>query len=140
VPPTSSFLRPALALLAGLGIMVLIVAPPTMIVTLALLRGVADARTFVPPGGFLVFTLVLNALGGFASGYTVARITTGRSFYTVILLALILCVSGAVEAFKAATNGGIVWHPLGLSIAGPISVLLGGLFERRRTVAMVTER
>jgi hypothetical protein len=140
VPPTSSFIRPALALLAGLGIMVLIVAPPTLIVTLALLRGVADVHTFVPPAGFLVFTLALNALGGFASGYTVARLTAGRSFYTVVLLALILCISGAAEAFKAAAGDGIIWHPVGLSIVGPISVLLGGLFERRRTAAMVMER
>jgi hypothetical protein len=85
LPPTPSFVRPVLALLAGLGIMILIVAPATVITTLALLKGVPDARSFQPPAGFLVFTLVLNVIGGFASGFTVARLTHGRSFFTVLL-------------------------------------------------------
>jgi hypothetical protein len=139
-PPTPSFIRPALALLAGLGIMVLIYGFPTLIVTIALLRGGSDPNVFRPPTGFHVFTLVLGALGGGASGYAVARLTAGRSWYTLMLLALILCVSPAAEAQKAASAGRSYWHLISLAVLAPAGVLLGGLLARRRAPAAVATR
>ena len=47
-PPTSSVIRPALALLAGLGITALIVGPGILATTLFMLRGAPDPREFVP--------------------------------------------------------------------------------------------
>ena len=136
-PPTPSFIRPALALLAGLGIMVLIYGFPTLIVTIALLRGASDPTAFQPPVGFHVFTIVLGALGGGASGYAVARITSGRSWYTLMLLALILCVSPVAEARKAASAGQPYWHLIALAVLAPTGVLLGGVLERRRTPPLI---
>lgn len=131
-PPTPSFIRPALALLAGLGIMVLIYGFPTILLTIALMGGATDPNAFHPPTGFHLFTIALGALGGAASGYTVARLTVGRSWYTLLLLALILGVSPTAEARKAASAGGSYWHLIALAVLAPAGVLVAGLLERRR--------
>jgi hypothetical protein len=132
-PPTSAFVRPVLALLAGLGITVLIVVIGTLVATLAVLRGV-DPRHFQPTPGYLATNLVVGALGALAGGFTTARITTGRSFYTVFLLALLLCVSGLVPVLRGTPPGGgqPSWYPLALALLAPAGVLIGGAIERRR--------
>lgn len=134
-PPTSSFVRPTIALLAGLGVTVLIVATGTLIATLAMLRGV-DSRHFQPTLGYLMTTLTVSTMGAFAGGFTTSRITAGRSFYTVLLLALLLLVSGAIPAFKnGPAPGQPSWYPLTLALLAPVGVLIGGLIERRRESA-----
>jgi hypothetical protein len=138
-PPTSSFVRPALALLAGLGITVLIVVLGTLIATLAALRGV-DPRSFQPPLGYLIANLAISALGALAGGYTTSRLTNGRSFYTVLLLATLLFVSGVIPVLRgsAPVAGQPEWYPLTLALLAPVGVLLGGLLQRRRTGTAVT--
>jgi hypothetical protein len=133
-PPTSTFVRPVLALLAGLGITVLIVVIGTLVATLAMLRGV-DPRHFQPTLGYLATNLVVSAVGALAGGFTTARITTGRSFYTVFLLALLLGVSGLVPVLRGApaAAGQPGWYPLALALLPPAGVLLGGALERRRS-------
>jgi hypothetical protein len=125
-----------LALLAGLGITVLIVGAGTLIATFAALRGV-DPKQFSPPPAYLATTLVLSALGALAGGYVTARITVGRSFYTVFLLATLLFVSGVIPAVRGTgvARGEPSWYPLTLALLGPIGVLVGGLLERRRARA-----
>jgi hypothetical protein len=135
-PPTSSVIRPALALLAGLGITAVIVGPGIIIATLAMLRGV-DPQTFRPSPANLIVYLVINAVGAFVGGLATARITIGRSFYTVFLLALVLFVSAMVTVFRAndATQAGLRWYTIGQAVIVLVAALLGGYLERRRETA-----
>jgi hypothetical protein len=132
-PPTSSVVRPALALLAGLGITVLVVAAGTLIATLVAIRGV-DAGHFQPTPGYLATNLIVTAAGALLGGFTTSRLTVGRSFYTVFLLALILFVSGITPVIRrtAPAAGQPSWYPLAVALLAPVGVLLGGLAERRR--------
>ena len=93
-PPVqpSSMLRPALALLAGLGVTVLIVFVGVTITTLAALRGV-DPKTYVAPFWIYPTHLIISALGAMGGGFTTARITTDHSLFTVVVLALVLLMS-----------------------------------------------
>jgi hypothetical protein len=134
-PPTPSFIRPALGLLAGLGIFVLAYGIPTLVATLVLLQGVSNPAAYLPPPGFRLFTLVVGALAGVASGWLVGRMTVGRSWYTLLLLALILCVSPLAEARKAAATGKSYQFLIALALVAPAGALLGGWLERRRTAA-----
>ncbi len=134
--PTHSFVRPALALLAGLGITAFIVGPGIIVATLAMLRGV-DPQTFRPSAGNLVVYLVINAVGAFVGGLATARITVGRSFYTVFLLALVLFMSAMVVVLRAKdpAQAGPQWYTVGQAVAVLVAALLGGALERRRQVA-----
>ena len=135
-PPTSSVIRPALALLAGLGITAVIVGPGIIIATLAMLRDV-DPQTFRPSPANLVVYLVINAIGAFVGGLATARITIGRSFYTVFLLALVLFVSAMVTVFRAhdTTQAEPRWYTIGQAVIVLVAALLGGYLERRRETA-----
>jgi hypothetical protein len=132
VPPTSTMLRPALALLAGLGITVALSAFGILVATLAALRGV-DPRHFVAPLGYLLTNIVVVALAACAGGFATARITVGRSLFTVQVLALILLVSSLAPALRGARqNGEPVWFPFVLALMNPVGVLVGGLLQRRQ--------
>lgn len=139
LPRPSSFVRPVLALLAGLGITVLIVVLGTLIATLAALRGV-DPRNFQPTPGYLAANLIVSALGALAGGATTSRLTAGRSFYTVLLLAVLLFVSGVIPVLRGTPPevGQPSWYPLTLSILAPLGVLIGGYIERRRSGSSVS--
>ena len=138
VAPSRSMVRPVLGLLAGLGVVVMIVGIGTIVATLAMLRGVNPAN-FRPTPGYLAVALAINALGSFAGGFATSRITAARSFYTVGLLSLLLLVSGAIPAFRHGPGPGEpAWYPLTLALLAPLGVLLGGAFERRRARANTT--
>lgn len=137
-PPTPSVIRPALGLLAGLGIFVFAYGIPTLVATLVLLRDVSNPAAYQPPSGFRLFTLVVGALAGVASGWFVGRMTTGRSWYTLLLFALILCVSPLAEARRAAATGKADQFLIALAIVAPAGAVLGGWMERRRTPAATT--
>ena len=132
--PTSTMLRPALALLAGLGITVLVVFFGVMITTLAALRGV-DSRAYVAPFWTYPTHLLISMLGAALGGFATARITTGRSLFTTFVLALILLMSALTPVLRGTRGapGQPNWYPLSLAIASPVGAMLGGLFERRRT-------
>jgi hypothetical protein len=133
-PPTSSMMRPALGLLAGLGITALIVGPGIIVATLAMLRGV-DPRTFSPSTSGLVIYLVITAIGVLAGGVTTARITAGRSFYTVFLLALILFMSAMVPVLRGVDPSAPArprWFIVTQAAIVLLAALLGGWIERRR--------
>jgi hypothetical protein len=133
-PPTSSMMRPALGLLAGLGITALIVGPGIIVATLAMLRGV-DPRTFSPSTSGLVVYLVITGIGAFAGGLTTARITTGRSFYTVFLLVLILFMSAMVPVLRGVDPSAPArpqWFLVAQAAIVLLAVLFGGWLERRR--------
>jgi hypothetical protein len=133
LPATRSFLRPALGLLAGLGITALIVGPGIIIATLAMLRGV-DPHTFRPSPANLIVYLAINAAGAFAGGLTTSRVTAGRSFYTVFLLAFVLFMSGLVVVLRAKdpAQAEPKWYTIGQAVAVLVAALLGGFFERRQ--------
>jgi hypothetical protein len=131
--PTSTSLRPALGLLAGLGVTVLIVFLGVTFTTLTALRGV-DAKSYVAPFWTYPTNLLISVLGAVAGGITTARITAGRTLFTVLVLALILLMSALAPVLRgaAAAPGQPRWYPLALAILPPLGVLLGGIRERRR--------
>jgi peptidoglycan/LPS O-acetylase OafA/YrhL len=130
--PLTPLLRPALALLAGLGITVLIVGGGVLITTLGALRG-QDPNNFTPPSWYYAANMTLSFVGAAAGGFAVSRITRGRSLFTVMVLALILLVSGIAPILRGtpAAPGQPNWYPLALALLGPLGVLVGGIGERR---------
>ena len=132
--PSSSMLRPTLALLAGLGVTAFIVGPGVIIATLAMLRGVENPAEFQPSTGNLLVHLAINAVGAYAGGLTTARITAGRSFYTVFLLGLILFMSAMVVVLRGGSDSPARprWYLVAQAVVVLLFVLLGGYLERRR--------
>ena len=134
--PTSSSLRPALALLAGLGVTVLLVFFGVMISTLAALRGV-DPKTYVAPFWTYPTHALISFFGALAGGFTTARITTGRTLFTTFVLALILLMSALTPILRHAPSapGQPSWYALSIALVSPLGAMLGGLLERRRSRA-----
>ena len=131
-PPTSSFVRPVIGLLAGLGVSLLIIWIGTVIAGVMTLRG-PDALHSPFPAGYVWGKLVAAALGAFAGGFATSRITSGRSLYTVVLLALILLIAAAGPGLRGlAPPGDPRWYPLTQALVVGVGVLIGGLLERRR--------
>lgn len=134
-PPTSSsYVRPALALLAGLGITVLIAVVANLITVLAMMRGAADPRVLVPTLTALWVLLLFDGLAAFAGGYVSARLTVGRSFYTVFLLALVLFVSAMAPVLRGqeANGGWPRWFAIAQAGTVLAAALVAGWLERRR--------
>jgi hypothetical protein len=131
-PPTPSFLRPALALLAGLGIFVSIVFIGTIVAFVAM--GITDREH--PTTGILVAQLVVNAVAALVAGFAVGRMTWGRSLYTLVLLAIIPSMSSLIPVLKG--TAGVVepqWYLLSRPAAILLGILIGGIFERRRAAS-----
>lgn len=130
-PPTSTFIRPAVGLLAGIGVSLLVIAIGTVVAGVFTLRG-AEALTKAFPAGYVWGKLIAAALGGFAGGFTTSRITVGRSMYTVLVLALILFVAAAGPALSgsAAFPHDPAWFPLTLAFVELVAVGSGGALER----------
>ena len=130
--PAASSLRPVLGLMAGLGVSALIVFVGVVIATLAAMRG-QDSKHYVAPFWTYPTHLLIIALGAAAGGATTARITAGRSAYSVFLLALILLMSALVPVLRHAppAPGQPAWFTLSVAIVNPLAALLGGLLTRR---------
>jgi len=130
--PTSTSMRPALGLLAGLGVTVLLVFLGVTISTLAALRGV-DAKTYVAPFWTYPTHLIVSFLGAWAGGFTTARVTHGRTLFTTLVLALILLMSALAPVLRHTPGapGQPDWYALSLAIVSPLGALLGGILERR---------
>jgi hypothetical protein len=128
-PKAPSFLRPALALLAGLGIFVAIVFLGT--IAAFVIMGVKDAQH--PSTALVVVQLAVNAIAALVAGFAAGRMTWGRSLYTLFLLALIPSMSSLIPVLKG--TAGIVepqWYLLSRPAVILLGILIGGLFERRR--------
>ena len=137
--PASRSLRPALALLAGLGVTVLIVFFGVTISTLAALRGV-DPKSYVAPAWTYPTHMLISLVGAMAGGFATARITAGHTLFTTLVLALILLMSALTPVLRHAPSapGQPEWYALSLVVASPLGALLGGILERRRSRAPST--
>ncbi|NUP55349.1 MAG: hypothetical protein HOQ19_05935 [Gemmatimonadaceae bacterium] len=133
-PPTTSIIRPALALLAGLGITVLLAVVANLITVLAMLREAEDPRTLVPHVPGMAVLLASNGLAAFAGGFVAARLTRGRSFFTIFVLALVLFVSAIAAVFRGqdAAAAWPKWFAVAQAAIVFVAALLGGRLERRR--------
>jgi hypothetical protein len=128
-PKAPSFLRPALALLAGLGIFVAVVFLCT--IATFVIMGVKDAQH--PSTALVVAQLAVNAVGALLAGFATGRITWGRSLYTIVLLAIILSMSSLIPVLKGtAAAGEPQWYLLSRPAVILLGILVGGIFERRR--------
>lgn len=131
-PPTPTFVRPALALLSGLGIAVIFIALATVVAALILLRG-RDASALHADPVYLVATLVICGVGASAGAFATARVTEGRSPFTVALLALVLFMSAIVPVLRGAAeqSGTPDWHAIARALLEPFGVFVGAYLERR---------
>jgi hypothetical protein len=130
-----------LGLMAGLGVSALIVFVGVVIATLAAMRG-QDSKHYVAPFWTYPTHLLIIALGAAAGGATTARITEGRSAYSVFLLALILLMSALVPVMRHAplAPGQPAWFTLAVAIANPLAALVGGLLTRRAVARHASAR
>ena len=130
-PRTSQAVRPAIGLLAGIGVALLIIAVGTVVAGMFTLHG-TEALTKPFPPGYVWGKLVAAAVGALAGGFTTSRITAGRSLFTVLVLALILFVAAAGPAVRgtSAFPNDPRWFPLTLAVVELVGVLLGGAMER----------
>lgn len=131
-PTTPSFVRPALAYLAGLGLFVVIVAIGTFVAAFVVVSG-GDAQ-LQSNTRYVVALLAINFVAALIAGLATARMTTGRSLYTVFLLALTLVVSATVPLMRVtATASEPSWYPIMRPILLLVGVLGGGVLERLRS-------
>ncbi len=135
-PKAPTFLRPALALLAGLGIFVAVVFLGTIAAFVGM--GVRDAQH--PSMALLVVQLVINGAAALLAGFATGRMTWGRSLYTLLLLALIPSMSSLIPVLKGTAE---VVEPLWYLYTRPAVILLGilagGIYERSRASMSPTE-
>jgi hypothetical protein len=128
-PKAPPFLRPALALLAGLGIFVAVVFLGT--IATFVIMGVTDAKH--PSTGLLLVQLAVNAVAALLAGFATGRMTWGRSLYTLFLLAIIPSMSSLIPVLKGTAE---VVEPQWYSFTRPavilLGILIGGMVERRR--------
>lgn len=131
-PPTSGAVRPAIGLLAGIGVALLLIAIGTVVAGLVTLHG-ADALGRPFPAGYVWGKLVAAVVGALAGGFTTSRITVGRSLFTTVLLAVILCVAALAPAVRGtnAFPNDPPWFPFALAAVELVAVLLGAVIERR---------
>jgi hypothetical protein len=121
-----------LALLAGLGITVVVMGLGTVIANLAVLLAAGTKSVVVTPG-YLAAKLVIFGLGALAGGFTAARIAAGRSYFTVFVVALVLFMSAIMPVLRGAPPeaGHPTWYPVAVAILTPLGVLIGGFLARR---------
>lgn len=133
-PRPPSFIQPALALVAGLGITVLVIVPGIFIAVSAAMMSGVDPRALQSSPVFLVVNLLLSALGAAAGGYVTARLSKGRSFYAVLLLAAIFLASGIAQIARAqrAASSQPRWYLMATTLIVPACVLAAGAWKRRR--------
>ena len=131
-PPTSSFVRPAIGLLAGLGVSLFTIFIGTVIAGILTLHG-PNALHSPYPAGYVWGKLAAAALASLAGGFATSRITAGRSLFTVVVLALILCIAAAGPALRGATlaPGDPAWFALTQALVVGLGAVVGGLLERR---------
>jgi hypothetical protein len=117
-----------MSLLAGLGIFVVIVVVGT--IAMFVVARVRDPKLITD--GLLIGQLALNAVAAFAAGFATARMTWGRSLYTVILLAVILSVSSLVPLLqRGSTTLEPIWYLQWRPALVLLGVLVGAFLERR---------
>ena len=106
--------------------------PIVTISTLAALRGV-DPKSYVAPPWTYPTHMLISFFGAMAGGFATARITTGHTLFTTLVLALILLMSALTPVLRDAPSapGQPGWYALSLVIASPLGALLGGILERR---------
>ena len=131
-PKTPSFLRPALALLAGLGIFVAIVFLGT--IATFVIMGVKAEEAQHPSTVLLVAQLAVNGVAALLAGFATGRMTWGRSLYTLFLLSLIPSMSSLIPVLRGSV--GLVepqWYLLARPAVIMLGIVAGGVFERLRT-------
>ena len=120
-------LRSAVAVLAGLVVVLGIVLISSSMLVLAL---------GLPPEGpptdtYLMLNLVANALAGLAGGATAMKLSPHTPHGHVLALAVVILLLSLPSAFSGPAPGQPAWYGLVMSIIGPLSVLAGGLLMIR---------
>jgi hypothetical protein len=131
-PRAPTFLRPALALLAGLGVFVAVLAVGTFAAYIV----VRPADPLHPATGLLVALLAVNAVAAVIAGLAAGRMTSGRSLYTVFVLAIIPSMSSIIPVMNGtAPAGEPQWYLVARPVVILFGILIGGVLERRQSDA-----
>ena len=122
-----SFALLAIALLAGMGIFVVVVGAGTVLAYVA--TGSTDPRT--PSMTLLMSLLFVHALAAIFAGLATGKMTRAHSLYTVLLLSLMLAMSSAVPLLRNSTNAGEPdWFLVVRCVLVLAGIVAGGVLPR----------
>ena len=129
-----SFALLCIALLAGMGIFVVVVGIGTVIAYVATKS--ADPRS--PTTSLLVALLFVNAVASTLAGLATGKMTRNHSLYTVLLLALMLATSSSVPLVQSAARMGEPdWYLVTRCVVVLVGIIAGGVWQRRETTPAV---
>ena len=131
--------RLVVAVLAGLGVTILVVLAGTIAAVKLALSGIDPAtlerrlkQGMQFPAAYLSLYLAFAALSSLAGGYVTGRVAHRRGSKAVGVLAALLLLTGV---FSLTEGGGETgqpsWYPWVLLLLGPAGVLLGGSLASR---------
>ena len=131
--------RLVVAVLAGLGVTILVVLVGTIAAVKLALSGMDPATLELRlkqgmqlPAGYLSLYLAFAALSSLAGGYVTGRVASRRGSKAVGVLAALLLLAGV---FSLTEGGGETgqpsWYPYVLLLLGPAGVMMGGSLVRR---------
>lgn len=132
--------RLVVAVLAGLGVTILVVLVGTLIAVKLAPSGVDPAtleRTLregvTLPRAYLALNLAFSAAAALAGGYVAGRVANRRGSKAVRVLAALLLLSGVLSLTGRNGNapGQPAWYPYVLLLLGPAGVVVGGSLVRR---------
>lgn len=112
-------LKSFLALLAGFATMELLIAGVT-----AVARRKGNAR----PPGFVALTMICSFLAAAAGGYVTAWLAVTRPLHTVLTLAVVVLVIGAITTVQARGTRP-AWYQVVLMVVCALGVMAGGLLR-----------
>jgi hypothetical protein len=125
-------LRSIAAVLAGLIVTIVLV----MVLTFLAGAVAGVGPTEGPTPFYIVLNLLGGAIAGACGGATAVMLAPHTPHGHVWALAFIILLLSLPTIFSAPSPAQPTWYGLVLSVLGPVSVLLGGLFAVRRREAV----
>lgn len=119
-------LRSFLALLAGFATMALLVVLMTAILMRSFPAWVKSPAR--PSAGYVAVNLVCSFLAAAAGGYVTAWMASQNPLRTILTLAIVVLVLGALSALQARGKQP-AWYQIALLIISALGVVAGGLLR-----------
>jgi len=116
-------MRLFLALLAGFAAMELLIAGVTAVIAR---RGGAGAGS----AGMVAVNMACSFVAAAAGGYVTAWLAVTRPLHTVLVLAVVVLVLGAITTVQARGTRP-AWQPVALMVVCALGVMAGGLLRLR---------
>lgn len=132
-----TMLRSVVAVLAGFGVVVLMVMAGTALAVRLVMGAVDPTAPLALPPAYLALNLAVSALAALLGGYVAGRLAPVGSRTPVLVLAALLLVLGLATMLGAPASGDgqPAWYQWLLLVLGPAGVLLGGRLQQRAAPA-----